>query len=71
MLRQRKTVFAWYDRAKRNFRISYFPPDAPVRPSAAYETKAEIEAIAARKHADIVWSPPLPYRFMDHDRIEI
>lgn len=42
------------------YRVSLEPPDAPVRPMVECETRAEVDAIAKRKRARIVWWPPLP-----------
>lgn len=41
------------------YRVTIEPPDAPVRPSVECETRAEVDALARRRHARIVWWPPL------------
>lgn len=41
------------------YRVTTEPPDAPVRPSVECETRAEVDAIASRKRARVVWWPPL------------
>ena len=57
MLRPKKTIYAWFD--GREFRLSLYPPDAPVRPSVSVQTKGDVIAIANRKHATVFWWPVL------------
>ena len=54
-------LYGWFDATRREFRVSLYPPDAPVRPSIAVQTKGDVIAIAARKRAVVHWWPPLPY----------
>jgi len=42
------------------YRVTTEPPDAPVRPSVECETRAEVDALAKRRRARVVWWPPLP-----------
>lgn len=58
-IRKRQLVYGWFDKRVSMFRVSREPPDAPIRPSFAYPTKAEIDQIVTRKRWDIMWSPPL------------
>ena len=53
-------LYAWFDPNLREFRVSRYPADAPVRPSIALTDKADVLAIAKRKRADVIWWPPLP-----------
>lgn len=56
-----RVYYGWYDTQKREFRISRLPSDAPVRPSLALQTKAEVMAIVEKQRgARIIWWPPLP-----------
>jgi hypothetical protein len=41
------------------YMVTIEPPDAPVRPCIECETRAEVEALAKRRRARIVWWPPL------------
>lgn len=56
----RRRLYGWHDAKKNVFRVSWWPADAPVRPSIEIETKAEVDAMAKRKRADVFWWPPLP-----------
>jgi hypothetical protein len=56
----KRDYYGWYDAKAKNFRVSLFPADAPVRPSVAIETKAEVMALVMKKRANIHWWPPLP-----------
>lgn len=56
----RRKFYAWLDRRLNVYRLSLLPPDAPVRPSIQFETKAEIMTYAEKKRADLMWYPPLP-----------
>lgn len=62
----RRTFYGWFDFRHRNFRISKVPPDAPVRPSIGFPSKADAVEFAARKRGQVVWLPPLTY---DQERI--
>jgi hypothetical protein len=43
------------------FFLSLQPPDAPIRPSASYDTIDEINALlSSRRRIEIYWWPPLP-----------
>lgn len=59
MRMKKQTFYGWYDGS---FHISRLPADAPVRPSASFETLEEVNALIERKRAQIVWWPPLPYQ---------
>lgn len=61
-MKAKRTLYAWLDARSRGqaFRVSLFPPDAPVRPSLAVERKADVLDIAERKRAEVIWWPPLP-----------
>jgi hypothetical protein len=54
-------LFGWYLPDKREFRLSLYPADAPIRPSIALPTREDAENFAERKRATIYWWPPLPY----------
>jgi hypothetical protein len=56
----KRQYFGWLDAEKHTFRVSLYPPDAPVRPSVEIETKDEVMALIERKRASIYWWPPLP-----------
>lgn len=53
--------YGWHD-PRRGFLVSREPPDAPVRPSVAFETPAEAVAAVkrSRRLAEILWIPTLP-----------
>lgn len=63
MIRQR--LFGWFDQKTGTFRISRYPPDAPVRPSAEFATKAQVTEAMRRKRADVYWWPPLAREHAD------
>lgn len=56
-------LYGWFDTARREFRVSLYPLDAPVRPSIAVQSMGDVLAIAARKKAVVHWWPPLPGEF--------
>jgi hypothetical protein len=56
----KKLYYGWLDKRTGEFRVSLYPPDAPVRPSIAVATKKEAVDFATRKRAQIYWSPELP-----------
>ena len=56
----RRTFFGWLDSRENVFRLSLIPPDCPIRPSLAFETKADVDDYARRKRARVLWFPPLP-----------
>lgn len=58
-MRRRILYYGWFDRRARVYRISLLPPDAPVRPSLAFESRAELAAVLERKRWDVMWLPPL------------
>ena len=58
-MRRRTQYYGWFDRARRTFRVSRLPPDSPVRPSAEFYNKQEIDEFMERKRGDVLWSPPL------------
>jgi hypothetical protein len=57
-LKKKQQFFGWFD--GESFRVSRLPADAPVRPSASFETLEEVNALIERKRAQILWWPPLP-----------
>ena len=59
MMRKRQLFYGWHDERMEVFRLSREPPDAPVRPSIAFDTKSEVDQFAERKRADVMWFPPL------------
>jgi hypothetical protein len=59
----KRQLFGWLDQSGK-FRISHYPPDAPVRPSIALDTLAEVDELVARKRTSVFWSPPLPDALM-------
>ena len=56
----RRRYYGWWDEKDKVFRLSLVPPDCPVRPSLALETKAEADEWLRRKRGDVYWWPPLP-----------
>lgn len=55
----RRQLYGWFDQRRMTFRTSPYPPDAPVRPSTEYPTKAAVMEMARKKRANIMWIPPL------------
>jgi hypothetical protein len=55
----RRTYYGWYDPRRGVFLLSHLPPDAPVRPSVPYSSLAEIQQMALKKRAQVLWYPPL------------
>jgi hypothetical protein len=55
----RRQYYGWYDPKRQEFRLSLLPPDAPVRPSVSYSSMAEIQQMALRRRAQVLWLPPL------------
>lgn len=58
-MRDRVLYYGWFDRRTHVYRVSRLPPDAPVRPSMAFDSRAEVMAMISKKRADIMWWPPL------------
>jgi hypothetical protein len=58
-MRPPRLLYAWLDPQTRVFRISRIPPDGIIRPSIAFDTKAEALEFAERKRATLYWWPPL------------
>lgn len=58
MTRRERLIYASHEQGV--YRVTTEPPDAPVRPSTECESKAEVDAIANRKRARVIWWPPLP-----------
>lgn len=58
-MRQRRLFYGWFDPNSQTFRLSSLPPDSPVRPSLQFATASEVTALADRRKADVMWSPPL------------
>jgi hypothetical protein len=56
----KRQFFAWFDPEKREYRLSLYPADAPVRPSLQFESREDLEAIVERKRGRLMWWPPLP-----------
>lgn len=54
-----RLYYAWFDHKDQAFRLSLYPADAPVRPSIAFQTKAEVNALVERRKARVMWWPPL------------
>lgn len=59
MPRRRRQFYAWFDQRHQDFRLSLYPPDAPVRPSTGFASKSDVMALAARKYGEVLWLPPL------------
>ncbi len=59
MAKSRTLFYGWFEPRTQTFRISRLPPDAPVRPSVGFGTAEEVIELVDRKHADIMWLPPL------------
>ena len=54
-----RVYYGWLDK-RGEFRLSFYPPDAPVRPSGVFESKVEAEAFVIRKRGRLLWIPELP-----------
>ena len=54
----RRIFYAWHDPKKREFRLSLFPADAPVRPSLAFAEKDDLLEYAKKKRGQLMWWPP-------------
>lgn len=67
-MRKRKIYYGWFDARTGAYRVSLLPPDAPVRPSLAFETLGEIMGFADKKRAEVVWIPLLTQAQMQ-DRV--
>lgn len=61
----RRRFFGWYDTRREEYRLSDWPPDAPVRPSYGFENEEELARYLKRRRADVDWYPQL-----DIDRIK-
>ena len=59
-VRAKRTLFGWHNARTGEFRLSNYPPDAPVRPSIALASKEDVLALAERRRAQVLWYPPLP-----------
>lgn len=57
MTRRQRLFYGW--QANGEYRVSREPPDAPVRPSIAFETSAEAEEFAKQKRGELMWWPVL------------
>jgi hypothetical protein len=55
----KRTFYGWFDHRGQVFRLSLVPPDGPVRPSLALETKEDVDEYARRKRGRVLWYPPL------------
>jgi hypothetical protein len=55
--RKRRQFYGWL--AGGEYRVSLVPPDGPVRPSVAFESRKEAEQWADRKRGEVYWYPPL------------
>ena len=58
-MRVRSQYYGWFDPKTRVFRLSKYPPDAPVRPSLAFSKRADLIAVVDRKRGNLMWWPPL------------
>jgi hypothetical protein len=63
----KRLYYGWLDPKTGSFRVSRYPPDAPVRPSAEFSTKADVMSAMQRKRAEIYWWPPLPEELSDEN----
>ena len=55
----RARLYGWYDPRRNEYRLSYYPADAPVRPSRAFPDKEQVKAFIDKKRASVLWWPPL------------
>jgi hypothetical protein len=55
----KRLFYGWIGR-RGEFRLSLYPPDAPIRPSGEFETRADAEAFVTRKRGRLLWIPDLP-----------
>jgi hypothetical protein len=56
----KRQFFAWFDPQKREYLVSLVAPDSPVRPSAKFEDRADLEKYVKSKRGRLLWWPPLP-----------
>ena len=74
-MRVKPLFYGWYDAARGVFRVSRYPPDAPVRPSAAFASASDVIEMIERRRARLMWWPPLSEDAMNgknigHSRLE-
>lgn len=55
----RRRFYGWHDPARNEYRLSDWPPDAPVRPSSGFETEEELAAYLKRRRGRVEWYPEL------------
>jgi hypothetical protein len=65
-MRPRVQYYGWFDRRSMTFRVSRLPPDAPVRPSIEFASRADAVEVMERRRGTIMWSPPLHQHEMDY-----
>lgn len=58
--RPRRQYYGWFDPTERVYRLSLYPPDAPVRAAVEYQNRSEVNAVLEKKRGDVYWWPPLP-----------
>lgn len=58
-MRLRRLYYGWFDPRTQTFRLSSLPPDSPVRASTEFLSCGDAMALATKKKAQIMWSPPL------------
>jgi len=56
----KRTFYGWFDQKKREYRLSSYPADAPVRPSLSFDERASLEEYVLKKRGNVMWWPPLP-----------
>jgi hypothetical protein len=61
---RRRLLYGWFDADKKAFKITKYPPDAPIRPSLEIETMDGVDEFLKRARADVYWWPPLPDRVL-------
>ena len=61
----RRRFYGWHDPDRNEYRLSDWPPDAPVRPSSGFDTEEELAAYLKRRRGVVDWFPPLA---IDRDR---
>lgn len=60
-MRVRRVCYGWYDAKSGRIRLSFYPPDAPVRPSVEVESVSHAENFSERKRVQLLWIPELPH----------
>jgi hypothetical protein len=63
-MRSPRLYYGWYDQPHQVYRLSLYPPDAPVRPSLRFPKRADLMDVVKRKRGEVMWWPPLTQKQM-------